>query len=136
MLSFDSSIRKSADLKTQPSSFNWVEQNKCTPYSIWRIFLASSALSSSKTLWGRWGCRRQLLGGNFEKLKQQNFARFFFLVASSASSSSKTLKGRWQCRRRPPQHFFWGNFEKKISLFFSFFFWLIFCRFFYLKKIK
>ena len=24
------------DLKTQPSTGNWVEQNKCTPYSIWR----------------------------------------------------------------------------------------------------
>ena len=37
MLPFDSCIQISADLKTQPSTVNWVEQNKCTPASIWRI---------------------------------------------------------------------------------------------------
>ena len=37
MLSFDSCIQKSADLKTQHSTVNWVEQNKCTPASIWRM---------------------------------------------------------------------------------------------------
>ena len=42
-----------------------VEQNKCTPANIWP---ASSASSSSKTLWGRWGyIRRPLLGGKLEK---------------------------------------------------------------------
>ena len=37
MLSFNSSIQKSADLKTQPSTVNLVEQNKCTPDNIWRL---------------------------------------------------------------------------------------------------
>ena len=48
-----------------------------------KLSAASSASCSSKTLWGRWGCRRpppgQLLGGNFEKFKQKNFVRFFII---------------------------------------------------------
>ena len=44
---------------------------------------ASSASSSSKTCWGRWGCRGrppgQLLGGNFEKKKFSLFFWFFLI---------------------------------------------------------
>ena len=45
------------DLKTQPSTVHWVEQNLEDELSA-----ASSASSSSKTLWGCWGCRRRSPG--------------------------------------------------------------------------
>ena len=132
MLSFDSSIQKSADLKTQSSSGSWVERVLLTPYQHRRMNFQWPLLLNplKKTLWGRWGCRRRplvhLFGDNFEKLKQKNFVWFFlsdfflffrffwlfifFSVASSVSSSSKTLWRRWKFLWRPHWHFFGGNF--------------------------
>ena len=86
MLSFDSSIQKSADLKTQSSSGSWVERVLLTPSNIY-LWTSSFALSSSKTLWGGWGCVQRPLGhhfgGNFEKLKKNILSDFvvvnFFL---------------------------------------------------------
>ena len=93
---------------------------------------ATSASSSSKTLWGRWGCRRRSpwapFRGQFRNIIKINclifllfFKNFFvdFLFFFQRPLRLHLLQkhfvgvDKWQCRR----HLFWGNFEKKKFVF-------------------
>ena len=60
-------LESSILLTWKPFTVNWVEQNKCTPvqYLEDEPSAASSASSSSKTLWGRSGCRQSPTGHVF-----------------------------------------------------------------------
>ena len=142
-------------VRFQYSEMDWLENSTFhiqLSWTRWRnlkdeLSATSSASSSSKTLWWRWGCRRRppghLFGGNFEKLNKKKLVRLFliflifliflefltfFSAVSSASSSSKTLWGSW--------HLFGGNFEKlnkkKLVRFFFFFTFFWFFWFFHL----
>ena len=132
MLSFDSSIQKSADLKTQSSSSSWLERVLLTPYQHRRmnfqwplllnplkkhfedaedvdaVPLCTFLVTISKN-------ENEKILSDFFFLIFFLFFRFFLLfiffsVASSVSSSSKTLWRHWQCWLHTHWHFFWGNF--------------------------
>ena len=135
MLSFDFSIQKLADLKTQPSTVNWDEPHKSQHLED-ELSAASSASSSSKTIIGCWGCRTpgRIFWGAISKNQKKNrffvvsfdfFLSYWFFYFDA--SSSKTLWRHWQCRRGPPRHLFWGNNENiyfKICPDFSIFFFI------------
>ena len=136
MLSFDSSIQKLTDLKTQSSSGSWVERGLLTPSNIgssniyiwtFTITLRMWTASPWAPFWGQfWKIKKKILS---DFVVVHFFMIFRFFLDFSSFFQRPLLLHPLQKHFQgvdnvdgTPWHLFWDNFEKwKINILFNFF---------------